>query len=331
MKAVVTGGTGFIGSHLTDRLVKEGFHVTVPVRKGSNTKYLPSESVEIREMDLLDAGNVTGLLKNADLVFHLASIRGSGWSYDDTEIFKVNVGITRNLLEASVSEKVSRFVYLSSVSVYGHPRGGPVLEDYKCFPVTRYGKTKHDSEMLVRDFSGKHKISATILRPVITYGPRDTWGMIPKLIRMIHAGSYLTVGSGENRVHLIYIDDLIEGIMRTASNPVAVGSMYILSGEVPVTINNLVEMISSNLNKRVPGFHVPLGLAGLMGYLMEFAYRTLGLSREPFLTRDKVDIMCRDRFFSNAKAKEELGFTPAMDCRRGLETTMDWMLSTQCM
>ena len=211
------------------------------------------------------------------------------------------------------------------MSVYGHPRGGPVQEDSACFPVTRYGKTKYQSELLVRDYYDKVKFPATIIRPVITYGPRDTWGMMPKLINMINSKKYLTVGSGENRIHLIYIDDLIEGIMLAVKNPAAVGSTYILSGERPVTVNRLVEIISMVLKKRPPRFHVPKGVAQLSGYLMEILNRSFVADREPFLTPDKIDIMCRDRFFSHEKAKEDLGFSPEMDYEKGIHVTVDWL------
>ena len=99
MKVLVTGGTGFIGSHLVDRLVEANHNVLVPVRKESNIKWLPSRGVDVKEVDLLDLEAVKGLLKGIDVVFHLASIRGMGWSFENKEVHRVNVGITENLLK----------------------------------------------------------------------------------------------------------------------------------------------------------------------------------------------------------------------------------------
>ncbi|MBI5575765.1 MAG: NAD(P)-dependent oxidoreductase [Deltaproteobacteria bacterium] len=325
MRALVTGGTGFIGSHLVDRLVKDGHSVVVPVRKSSDRKYLSSEGADIREADLLDGAATGALMKNVDIVFHLAAIRGSGWTHDDTQIRRVNVELTRNLLDRSARGNVSRFIYISSVSVFGHPYGGPVAEDSPCFPATRYGKTKYDSEALVTEFHRNRNVPGIVIRPVITYGPRDTWGMIPKLVRLIDSGRYLTVGSGENRVHLLYIDDLIEGIMRSVDSPAAPGSTYVFSGMEPVTVNRLVDLISSALGKRVPPFHVPLKAVRIAGHLLETAHRVLGLDREPFLTPDKIDIMCRDRFFSHERARDELGFDPRTDCGTGIGITVKWL------
>lgn len=329
MKALVAGGTGFIGSHLAERLAGEGYRVVVPVRSGSGSKYPAGGGVEKRGANLADTGELGGLLEGVDTVFHLASIRGSGWGHDDETIRKVNVGLTRTLLDASVAASVRRFLYVSSVSVFGHPRGGPIGEDAACLPVTRYGKTKFESERLVRDYHEAGKISTTVLRPVITYGPRDTWGMIPKLVRLIDSGRYLTVGSGKNRVHLIYIDDLVDGIMLAAGNSAAEGNTYVLSGERPARIEDLVDIISSLLKKNVPRFRMPIGPALLAARLMEAAWKAAGSKREPFLTRDKIDIMCRDRSFSHEKAGKDLGFEPRVDYGKGLLDTIVWLRTAE--
>lgn len=325
VKVLVAGGTGFIGSHLAQRLAGEGHRVVVPVRKESRATRLGRGPWEAREADLLDPGTVALLMKGVDQVYHCASIRGSGWSLGDAEVARVNVGITRALLAAAAKEGVSRFVYISSVSVHGHPRGGPVEETSPCLPVTRYGRTKYESEMLVRDFHEKGRVPATVVRPVITYGPRDTWGMVPKLCALIRAKRYLTVGRGENRVHLIYVDDLVDGIVRAAGTPGTLGRTYILSGENPVTINRLVGIVSAALGVKVPSFHVPEAPARLAGLLMEAAWGALGAAREPFLTRDKIDIMCRDRFFSHERARKDFGFAPKTGYEEGLGLTVAWL------
>jgi nucleoside-diphosphate-sugar epimerase len=325
MRVLVSGGTGFIGSHLVEKLVKNSFDVVVPLRKTSSTRYLPLGTVEAKEAELLDPQDLKGLLKGVDVVFHLASIRGSGWSFKDEEVYDVNVGITRNLLEASVAEGVRQFLYVSSVSIYGHPHGGPIDEEYACFPVTRYGMTKFESERLVKEFKRKEKLHTTIIRPVITYGPRDTWGMIPKLITLIDSKRYLTLGSGKNRVHLIYIDDLTRGLMLAMKNGIAAGKTYILAGQEPIAINSLAGIISSALNKKVPIFHVPIWFALLVGYSMEISHRLFSIDKEPLVTRDKIDIMCRDRCFDVSRAKRDLGFCPTIGYEEGIQNTVDWL------
>ncbi len=325
MVVLVTGGTGFIGGHLVNKLVAAGHKVWVPVRKVSKIEFLPSHGVKIREVDLLDFGRVKKLMKGIDVVLHLASIRGRGWSFKDEEVHRVNVDITENLLRASSPERVKHFIYVSSVSLYGHPNGGPIDEDYPIAPVTRYGRTKYESERLVGEFHRKKGLPTTIIRPVITYGPRDTWGMIPKMITLINSKRYLPVGGGENRVHLIYIDDLIKGLMLIITNQAVEGKTYILAGEEPININKLVKIISSALNRKVPHARIPIWFACITGYLMKISYRLFSIDKEPLVTLDKIDVMCRDRFFNIKRGKEELGFTPRIGYEEGIKKTMDWL------
>ena len=325
MRVLVLGGTGFIGRHLVERLANNGFDVVVPVRRESSRKCLPTGPLKVVEADLLQPGSLDGLMEGIDTVFHLAAIRGSGWSFGDEDVYRVNVGITRNLMEAAVSQPVRHCVYVSSVSIYGHLRGVLVGEEYPCSPVTRYGQTKYESEKLVKEFQRRGKISSTIIRPVITYGPGDTWGMVAKLISLINSNKYLTIGDGENRVHLIYIDDLIDGLMLILNNPAVWGRTYIFAGEEPITINRLVGIISVALGTRVINLHIPTWFAKLTAQSMEFLYRLLAINKEPLVTLDKIDIMCRDRAFDFKRAKEDLRFAPKVGYEEGIERTVAWL------
>lgn len=324
MKILVTGGTGFIGSHLTDKLLDANYKVTVPVRNESDLKFLRSQEADIKLSNMLERSDVNDIVKGVDVIFHLAGIRGSGWSFTDDQIHKINIGITENLLKASLG-RVSHFIYVSSVSVYGHFKGGPVDEDSPCLPETRYGRSKCEGEGFISAFFREKGLPTTIVRPVITYGPRDAYGMVAKLIRLINSGEYLTVGSGKNRVHLVYIDDLVDGLLNVMMNPKAIGKIYILAGEEPITINRLVGLISLLLNKGVLPVHVPIWLARLIGLFMEKLYSAIAKEEEPFITRDKVDIMTRDRFFSIHRATTELGYIPKVNYEEGLKKTVHWL------
>jgi len=325
MRVLVLGGTGFIGRHLVERLANNGFDVVVPVRRESSRKCLPTGPLKVVEADLLQPGSLDGLMEGIDTVFHLAAIRGSGWSLGDEDVYRVNVGITKNLMKSAASQTVKHCIYVSSVSVYGHPSNVLVGEEYPCSPVTRYGQTKYESEKLVKEFQRRGKISSTIIRPVITYGPGDTWGMVAKLISLINSNKYLTIGDGENRVHLIYIDDLIDGLMLILNNPPVWGRTYIFAGEEPITINRLVGIISVALGTRVINLHIPTWFAKLTAQSMEFLYRLLAINKEPLVTLDKIDIMCRDRAFDFKRAKEDLRFAPKVGYEEGIERTVAWL------
>jgi len=321
---LVTGGTGFIGSNLVHRLTADSHRVIVPVRKQSSTKWLSPSNVEIIETDLSEHEKVKGLLKGVDVVFHLASIRGSGWSYPEEQILNTNIRITENLLEASAG--INRhFIYISSVGVHGYLNGRTADENFPYNPSTRYGMTKCESEKLVKKYHEEKGLKTTIIRPVITYGPKDTWGMVPKLIGLINSRKYLTVGSGENRVHLIYIDDLIDGMLFAMNKPDSYGETFILAGERPITINGLVDIIEKTLKASVSGVHVPLWFARTIAVIMETAYKALLKGKEPVITRDKINIMTVDRAYAITKAKSLLGFSPSTDYEKGLSMTIRWL------
>ena len=322
---MVLGGTGFIGCHLVERLAKNGFNVVAPVRKESKNKTLPIGSVQMVEAELLRSGSLDGLMEGVDTVFHLAAIRGSGWSVSDEEVYRINVGITKNVMESAVSRAVKHFIYVSSVSVYGHPSNVLVGEEYPCSPVTRYGETKYESEKVLEEFHKKNNVLSTIIRPVITYGPGDSWGMAAKLISLINSNRYLTVGDGENRVHLISINDLIDGLMLVLNNSAIWGRTYIFAGEEPITINRLVGIISTSLGKKGINLHIPIWFARLAAHFTEFFYRLLAIHNEPLVTLDKIDIMCRDRAFDFKKAREDLRFVPKVGYEEGIERTVVWM------
>jgi nucleoside-diphosphate-sugar epimerase len=231
----------------------------------------------------------------------------------------------KNVMETAIPQGVKHFVYVSSVSVFGHPSHVLVREEYPCSPVTRYGKTKYESEKLLEEFRKKDKVLSTIIRPVITYGPGDTWGMVAKLISLINSNKYLTVGNGKNRVHLIYIDDLIDGLMLVLNKSALRGRTFILAGEEPITINRLVGIISALLGKRVINLHIPTWFAKLSAQSMEFLYKLLGIHNEPLVTLDKIDIMCRDRAFDFRRAREDLRFAPKVGYEEGIERTVVWL------
>lgn len=266
-------------------------------------------------------------MDGTEVVFHLASIRGAGWSHGDEEFERTNVGLTRQLLRAAAAAGVKRFIYVSSVSVFGHPCGGPIDEERGTAPVTRYGETKLAAEKLVVEAGTREGLPWTIARPVITYGPGDSSGMVTKLVRLIGSRRYLAVGNGENRVHLVYIDDLVEGLVLAMKSSAALGRTFIFAGRQPVTVNTLVGIISSVLGTPVPGVRIPLRFARTCGFLLETSYRLFAVTKEPFLTGDKLDILCRDRCFNSGRATAELGYDPKIDYREGIARTIAWMRS----
>ena len=183
----------------------------------------------------------------ADALFHLAAIRHR-WGVSDEDYFSANVGLTQRLLEASVG-RIDQFIYGSSIAVFGWPGRGPIDETFAFAPLNAYGKSKVHCEQLLQKWNPASGPKITIIRPSITYGRRDPTGMLTKLATMMERGIYATVGSGNNRVQLVHVADLVQGFIRALGNSRAFGRDYIVTAQSPITINRLVELVASELGK----------------------------------------------------------------------------------
>jgi nucleoside-diphosphate-sugar epimerase len=316
MKVLVTGSTGFIGSHLVDALIEAGHDVFCAVRNiGDAATILPPRAISVDIEEIL-AGRFP--FAHGDALMHLAAIRHR-WGVSHEDYFSANVGMTERLLESSAG-KIDQFIYGSSIAVFGWPAKGPIDESYPYAPLNAYGKSKAFCEHLLMRSGQNLKPKITIIRPSITYGRRDPTGMLTKLATMIDRGIYATVGSGENRVQLAHVMDIVQGFLKALGNPQAFGRDYIITAQAPIRINRLVEMVAQEIGKPVPRWKVPLWPARLAALGLEGCYAA-GLKicgREPIVAREKIQVMTTDRHYSIGRAVNELGYAPTFDYSNGI-------------
>jgi len=326
---LVTGATGFIGSHLVQALLESAHQVRILARAPSAFRTHPHCQTILG--DLTDPRATRTAAQGMDVVYHLAAIRDRwGVPYDDYHT--VNVKGTRSLLNAAADEG-ARFVYCSSVGVLGYPG---VLGIDEAFPYGaedgkyNYHHTKVLAEQLTLDYARSGRLAATIVRPVITYGPGDEYGMVTKLLRMISAGHFIQVGSGRNHVHLAYASDTVRGIILAGESDRSPGQVYILPGTRPIAMNELLAQTCAILGRVTPCWRVPLTPAKGAAWMFESLFtlqRRLGLNvlgDEPFLTRDKIDTLTMNRGFSGQRAERDLGYRPSVDYAEGLTLTVGW-------
>lgn len=318
MKVFVSGATGFIGGHLLRRLMAEGWEVIALVKDKSKLKIQPSQIVEgdLNNNDLLEKS-----LAGIDLVFHIASIRYE-WGFTKEEYFQTNVAGTRNLLTAASYNKVKRFIYCSSVFVSGYNQKLPAKENNHYKISSPYGKSKIEAEKMVLDFCPKNNLPFNVIRPAVTYGPEDK-GMLYKICLLVKKKHFMTIGSGNNTLHLCYIDDLIDGIIKAAKSEKH-DQIYIIAGKRPVKLNDLLKMISAGLNVRLNGIKIPKLVAVAAGWKLEIWHKLLGIKKEPFVTRNKVSLLTDHQEFSITKAQNELGYLPQTDYNEGIARTIEW-------
>jgi dihydroflavonol-4-reductase len=329
LKALVTGATGFIGGHLASALEERGDEVRILARTA--TKALLPPSFQVASGDLTDPSAARAAVKGVDIVFHLAAIRDR-WDMLYQDYYRVNVEGTRHLLQAAADEGC-RFIYCSSVGVMGHPGCLGIDENYPYAAGDgkyNYSHTKALADQMTLDYATRGQLWATVVRPVITYGPGDTWGMLTRLIDMLAHQRFMPVGDGRNHLHLAYISDVVDGFLLAASSERANCRAYIVAGPAAITLNDLVRKLCDLLGVPSPRWHVPAGLARAAGRGLETLYalkRRAGvtaLGSVPFITRDKVDTLALNRSYSTARAEQELGLAPRVTYDEGLPLTVNW-------
>jgi nucleoside-diphosphate-sugar epimerase len=317
MKALVTGASGFAGSHLANALVQRGYEVYGFVRPTSNVSNL-SPKVTIIQGDLTSQASVYCAVQDMDIVYHIAATyRDSGVSQQT--YYDVNVMGTRHVIEACLVHKVNRMVHCSTIGVHGHIEDPPATEQAPFNPGDDYQRTKLEAEHLVAQ-SIQDGLRATICRPAGVYGPGDRRFL--KLFRAIKNKTFIMFGSGEVCYHLIYIDDLIQGMILCGEKPEALGQTYIIAGNKAMTLNDLTNSIAKVLGVRKPQWRIPFCLLWQASVLCEDVCKPLGL--KPPLFRRRADFFRKNRAFDTSKIQNDLGFYPTINLEEGLHRTASW-------
>ncbi len=319
MRALVTGATGFTGSHLARALVARGDTVRALVRDTARARDLRDAGVELVPGDLRDAAALEASVGKADVVYHIAAIyRQAGVSGDTYRA--VNAVAVRRLIEAAARAGVKRVVHCSTVGVHGDVEHPPADEDAPLKPGDVYQETKVEGERFARDAGERLGIEVTIVRPTGIYGPGDR--RLLKLFRGVARGFFPILGRGEIYYHLTYIDDLVDGFLRCGDHAAAAGRTYILAGGEVTTLNELVARIARVAGVRAPRLHLPVWPFWIAGAVCEAVCAPFGL--EPPLHRRRVDFYTKSRAFDISRARAEIGYAPRIALDEGIARTLAW-------
>jgi len=322
MNVLITGGTGFIGSRLALKLLESGACVRVlgqanTEAEAENKRLIEAQGAEVVLASVLDRENLFELAKGIDLVYHLAAAQHEA-NVPDQRFWDVNVGGTRNMLEASLKGGVKRFVHGSTIGVYGSAVDGTIDEQSPLRPENIYGITKVEGEKLVRSF--QDRLPVVIIRISETYGSGDR--RLLKLFKSIKKKVFFMIGSGRNLHHLIYIDDLIAGLLLAAKVDDAAGQTFVLAGKEALTTNEMVAVIAEEVGVKLWPFRAPLALFLLAAIVMEGALRPFGI--QPPLHRRRMDFFKKSFVLSPDLAARVLGFTPCHSFSQGVAETAKW-------
>jgi len=321
MRVLISGGTGFIGSRLALACLRRGFEVTVLGQENSlaearNRQLTESKGAQFVSASVTDKDRVSQAVLGIDCVYHLAAAQHEA-NVPDARFWEVNVEGTRNILEASAVAGVKRFVHGSTIGVYGS-LSGEIDENSPVNPDNIYGVTKLEGEKLAVSF--RDRLPVVVIRISETYGPGDY--RLLKLFKAIRKGAFFMLGRGTNKHHLIYIDDLIEGLFLAATVEEAAGKVFVLSGKAPLTTAEMVEIIARDLGKKIPRFHVPISPVLALARITEAVLKPLGI--QPPIHRRRLDFFRKSFVFSAREPARVLSFAPSISFERGVAETSKW-------
>lgn len=319
MHILITGATGFTGSHLAKRLALKGHKIRCLVRPSSNYTALEKAGYEITFGDIRNKTSVEKAVNGIDIIFNIAAIFRT-WGLPDTVYYETHVEGTRNLLEAGLRNNIKRFIHCSTIGVHGSIKNPPGSENSPFNPGDAYQRTKLEAEQLALKYYREKKLPVVIIRPAGIYGPGDT--RFVKLFRAIARRKFAMIGSGKTLWHPVYIDDLITGFALAMTQPNIEGNAFILGGPEYLTLNELAGYIASTLNVPSPKLHIPAKPIQFAGTVCELICKPFGIN--PPLFRSRVDFFTKTRAFSITKAKELLGYTPKCDIITGVKLTAQW-------
>lgn len=313
---LITGGTGFIGSHLVEAVCARGEPVRCLIRHDSFKRRpfaFPAEA-ELAVGDLVSGEGVRDAIEGADAVIHLAGVTKA---LSTSEFYSGNVRATENLARAVAGRGV-RLVHVSSLAAIGPSVDGtPVSDDAEPRPVTHYGMSKLEGERIARALVA----DAVIVRPAVVYGPRDT--EVLQMFRSISRGFVLEISGGERWFQAIYVKDLADGLLAAACTPQAGGRAYFLAHAKAVSWSELSSAAARVMRKRTRVLRIPSPLAYAVGGFAEVCSRLTG--KPMIISRDKVkEAQCRHWTCDTRRAAQELGFEARTPLELGLAQTLAW-------
>ena len=322
MNVLVTGASGFLGSHLVKALLREGHVVHAFVRRPHSLPVEPQSNLEVAVGDIRDRRAVDEAVAGCDQVYHLAAVYRDGGATKG-EYWDVHVRGTEHVLDACATHRIKRLVHCSTMGVHGHVSRIPSNEDSPLNPGDEYQRTKQIAEERVWDFCRRHGIPFTVVRPAGIYGPGDLRFL--KLFRAIQRGYFVMLGSGETYYHLVYIDDLVDGFLRCGTQEAALGQAFLIGDRRYVTLNEFTAAVAEILHVAPPRWRLPVWPFYAAGAVCEAV--CVPLRVQPPLFRRRVDFFTHDRAFDIAKARQALGYEPQVGLEEGLRRTAEWYQS----
>jgi nucleoside-diphosphate-sugar epimerase len=319
LKALVTGGTGFIGSHLVEALLQRGVQVRCLLRKSSDLKWLKGLPIEMTFGDCSDNTSLREAVKDIDQIFHLAGITKAA---KEKAYFEINAFGTENLIRACLENnpRLQKFIYVSSQAAAGPcGNGDKKRESDQCKPVSAYGQSKRMGEELA--LAHAHEIPVLILRPCAVYGPRER--DIYTFFKLLSKRIKPRLSGEDQHISLCYVEDIIQAILLAAQSQGPSGEIFFLSDGQDYRLEEMGDTFAQAMGINAYRICVPewmiIGMASFSEYLSKLS------GKPPLLNKGKVEeILQRNWVCDITKAKTVLGFEPRIPLSEGAKLTFEW-------
>lgn len=332
-RALVTGATGLVGSHIVELLLRDGWSVVGLARSEASKRALADMGADVVSGDLLDAASLTTASAGVDVIFHTAAAitqRGGWESYR-----RLNVDGTAAMI-AAAERSGAKLLHLSSVAVYGstgryNATGLKTSEDTPVGPLPErsyYARSKRESEAMVMEAHAGGRIWATAVRPSVIYGPRDRQ-FVPRMARALNLGVMPVIGGGRSTLAVVHAANVASGAVLAATSDIAGGRAFNLANDYDVTVQDFFRLAGEGLGRRVRLIPVPLWSAklGLRGFKL-FDRLALG-GKFAVASEGSLSFMSRDNPFTSDRARRELGWSPSVPPEVGVPAAFRWWSDQQ--
>jgi nucleoside-diphosphate-sugar epimerase len=325
---LITGATGFVGSHVADRATARGGVVRALARPNADLTHLQSLGAQVIPGDVTDAAAVRNAVDGVDVIIHCAAKVGD-WGPVE-EYRRVNVEGLRNLLEAVVGKPLQRFVHVSTLGVYEarHHFGTDEGEPLPASHIDGYTQSKVEAEKLALEYVRQHNVPVAILRPGFVYGPRDR-SVLPRLVERLKERSVIYIARGRYALNTTYVGNIADACFLAAENPKAVGEVFNITDGEFVSKRRFFEAVADGLGLPRPRGSVPIFLARFMANWREAVFRRKNKPYPPRITQATLKFAGLNLDFSIAKARTVLGYDPQVSFEQGMKAALEWYKSTQ--
>jgi nucleoside-diphosphate-sugar epimerase len=325
MKVCVTGANGFVGSNLCKYMLDKGFSVSGLVRKSSDLTYIKElKKLQIFTGDITQPETLTEFMKDVGVLYSIAAYTNDWGTWETMK--RVNIDGVQNVMESAKKAGAKRVVHISSTTVLGFPGGIDIEEDVEPvdMPDEPYVVSKRQGEKIALSYNSA-EMGVVAIRPGTIYGPNDRTQML-RFLPELEKGKFPLVAKGKYLMTPIYIDNLMDLLLRAAESENAPGRVYNAGDEGKTTWGDFLCGLADAIGVKRPTLSFPKPIAVVAAALLGKFAKPSKSKKQPNITRFRILAVIKHNHYSIEKAKRELGYSPPVSTQEGIQQTARWYL-----